>query len=76
MVAEVNLEVAKPRAALLGFKRSTGDWRKRVAEPERDGVDICAPNCLHKEMALEAIRHGKHVFSEKPLALMWLMPKR
>jgi predicted dehydrogenase len=39
-------------------------------------VDICAPNCLHKEMALEAIRHGKHVFSEKPLALMWLMPKR
>ncbi|MXC43652.1 Gfo/Idh/MocA family oxidoreductase, partial [Escherichia coli] len=32
-------------------------------------VDICSPNHLHKEMALEAIRHGKHVYSEKPLAL-------
>jgi predicted dehydrogenase len=27
-------------------------------------VDICSPNHLHKEMALEAIRHGKHVLGE------------
>lgn len=69
MVAEVNPEVAKKQAALLGFTRSTGDWRELVADPNIDVVDICAPNFLHKEMALEAIRHGKHVYSEKPLAL-------
>lgn len=69
MVAEVNPDVARAQAAALGFNRSTGDWRELVADPHIDVVDICAPNFLHKEMALEAIRHGKHVYSEKPLAL-------
>ncbi|MFG6075506.1 Gfo/Idh/MocA family protein [Erwinia sp. DT-104] len=69
MVAEVSPAVAKAQAAALGFARWTGDWRELAADPAIDVVDICAPNFLHKEMALEAIRHGKHVYSEKPLAL-------
>lgn len=69
MVAEVNPALAAERAQAFGFNRSTGDWRVLVADPAIDVVDICSPNHLHKEMALEAIRHGKHVYSEKPLAL-------
>ncbi|QUG75200.1 gfo/Idh/MocA family oxidoreductase [Erwinia sp. E602] len=69
MVAEVTPELAREKAEAFGFNRSTGDWRELVADPDIDVVDICAPNFLHKEMALEAIRHGKHVYSEKPLAL-------
>ncbi|KYK79348.1 oxidoreductase [Aggregatibacter actinomycetemcomitans serotype f str. SC29R] len=34
-----------------------------------DVVDICTPNFLHKDIALAAIANGKHVYSEKPLAL-------
>ncbi|GKX64379.1 myo-inositol 2-dehydrogenase [Pragia fontium] len=69
MVAEVNPQLAAERAQAFGFNRSTGDWRELVADPNIHVVDICSPNYLHKEMALEAIRHGKHVYSEKPLAL-------
>jgi len=69
MLAEVNPELAARQAATFGFARSTGDWRSLVSDPAIDVVDICAPNFLHKEMALEAIRHGKHVYSEKPLSL-------
>jgi len=69
MVAEINPELAARRAEEFGFNRSTGDWRELVADPNIDVVDICSPNFLHKEMALEAIKHGKHVYSEKPLAL-------
>ena len=69
MLAEVTPELAQQRAAEFGFSRSTADWRKLVADPDIDVVDICAPNFLHKEMALAAISHGKHVYSEKPLAL-------
>jgi predicted dehydrogenase len=56
-------------AASLGFRRATGDWRRLVADPAIDIVDICAPNYLHREMALAAIAAGKHVWCEKPLAL-------
>lgn len=69
MVAEITPELARQKADELGFHRSTGDWRRLVADPDIDVVDICSPNYLHKEMALEALRHGKHVYSEKPLAL-------
>lgn len=69
MLAEVTPELAQQRATEFGFARSTANWRELVADPNIDVVDICAPNFLHKEMALAAISHGKHVYSEKPLAL-------
>ena len=69
MLAEVDPALAARQAAAFGFARATADWRELVSDPAIDVVDICAPNFLHKEMALEAIRHGKHVYSEKPLSL-------
>ena len=76
MLAEVNPALAEKQAAAFGFARSTGDWRELVRDPAIDVVDICAPNFLHKEMALEAIRHGKHVYSEKRCRSRWPTPKR
>ncbi|UPT57242.1 Gfo/Idh/MocA family protein [Dickeya zeae] len=69
MLAEVSPALAEQRAREMGFARFTGDWQKLVADPAIDVVDICAPNFLHQTMAMAAIRHGKHVYSEKPLAL-------
>ena len=34
-----------------------------------DLVDICTPNMLHKEQALEALAHKKHLYIEKPLGM-------
>lgn len=69
MLAEVTVDLAQQRAESFGFRRFTADWRELVSSPDIDVVDICSPNHLHKEMAMEAIRHGKHVYCEKPLAL-------
>lgn len=69
MVAEVSAELAAKRSEQLGFRRFTDNWRKLVSDPDIHVVDICSPNFLHKEMTLEAIKHGKHVYCEKPLAL-------
>ncbi|OOF36214.1 Gfo/Idh/MocA family protein [Rodentibacter heidelbergensis] len=68
-LAEVTPELAEQRAKEFGFQRSTGNWRDIVDDPDIDVVDICTPNFLHKEIALAAIAKGKHVYSEKPLAL-------
>jgi predicted dehydrogenase len=56
-------------AVKWGYEKSTQDWREAVADPEIDIVDICAPSKIHKEIALEAVRQGKNVFCEKPLAM-------
>jgi len=66
-VADQNDDLAAA-ARTLGFRKSTGDWRRIIADPEIDVVDITAPNAFHKEMALAAIGAGKHVYCEKPLA--------
>ena len=34
-----------------------------------DAVLVCAPNKTHKEIALQAIAAGKHVFCEKPFSI-------
>lgn len=39
-----------------------------IADPGVQAVDICAPTLAHKQLALAAIRAGKHVLVEKPLA--------
>jgi predicted dehydrogenase len=39
------------------------------ARDDLDGIAICTPNDAHREAALLAFAHGKHVMCEKPLAL-------
>ena len=38
-------------------------------DPEIDAVDLCIPTDLHASVAVEALRAGKHVMVEKPMAL-------
>jgi predicted dehydrogenase len=56
-------------AARLGIPRAFEDYRALLACPEVDVVHITAPNRFHCEMALAALRAGKHVVCEKPLAM-------
>ena len=40
-----------------------------LADAEIEAVDICLPTWLHEEVAMAALRAGKHVLVEKPMAL-------
>jgi predicted dehydrogenase len=40
-----------------------------LSDPAIDAVDICLPTEMHERVAIEALRVGKHVLVEKPMAL-------
>ena len=46
-----------------------GDWRELIAIKELDAVFITTLPDTHAEITLAALEHGKHVFSEPPLAI-------
>jgi predicted dehydrogenase len=53
----------------LGWQKATTDWHEIVESPLIDIVDIVTPTNFHAEMAIAAVKNGKHVLCEKPLAL-------
>ena len=55
-------------AQRFGWESCETDWRKLVARPDIDVVDISAPSNEHRDIAVAAAEAGKHVFCEKPLA--------
>ena len=65
-VADVNKDSAEALAAKNGA-RSYDDHTALIKEDSIEAVFITSPNALHAGHALYAIRHGKHVFSEKPM---------
>ena len=45
------------------------DWHKIIERKDVDAVFIATPPDLHSEMAVAALRAGKHVYCEKPIGI-------
>lgn len=45
------------------------DYQAVLDDPQVDVVSLCVPSGLHASMGQEAARAGKHVLTEKPMAL-------
>lgn len=50
------------------IKRAVADYAELLADEQVDVVDICTPHDSHREIAVEALRAGKDVICEKPIA--------
>lgn len=68
LCAKDSTENLKEFAARYGWEEIETDWRKVVTRDDIDLISIATPNFLHKEIAIEAAKNGKHVLCEKPLA--------
>ena len=44
------------------------DWKALIRRDDSDAIMLSTPPTAHAEVALAAMRAGKHVFCEKPLA--------
>jgi predicted dehydrogenase len=52
----------------FSIEKIAEDYRDLLRDPEIEAVHICTPNAQHYPMAKAALRAGKHVVCEKPLA--------
>ena len=68
-VADPNAELARAAADRFGIGRVYSDADALIADPEIEVVHDCAPNNVHFDINAKAIRAGKDLLSEKPLAL-------
>jgi predicted dehydrogenase len=62
-------ERVEAAAAKLGVAETTTDWQTLVARDDLDVIAVCTPTPLHHEQTIAALRAGKHVLCEKPVAL-------
>lgn len=68
-LTDINLELAKEKANMLGIEHAYGSFKELLGHEGVECIHICTPNFLHYEMAKAALEAGKHVVCEKPLAI-------
>jgi predicted dehydrogenase len=62
---------AREVAKRFGFAHATSDAEGLIDDPDIDGVVIATRHDSHAELTARALRRGKAVFCEKPLAISW-----
>lgn len=62
-------EKSKQAADRLNLPKAYENWEALLADDEVDAVHITTPNRLHFPQTASALKAGKHVMCEKPLAM-------
>ncbi|HIQ05799.1 MAG TPA: Gfo/Idh/MocA family oxidoreductase [Anaerolineae bacterium] len=68
-VVDILEERAKRLADRCGLDTWYTDYRPAISREDVNVVSVCVPTYLHPEIAIFAANQGKHVLSEKPIAL-------
>lgn len=68
-IASRTVEKAERAANQFQLPKYYGSYQELLRDPQIEAVYIPLPNHLHVEWAINALRAGKHVLVEKPIAL-------
>jgi len=75
-VAGSNDESGRSKAEALGARKGYGSYQALLDDPDVQVVHNATPNYLHYDVLSAALRKGKHVVSDKPLAMTSVQAKR
>ena len=68
-IADSIEERAKERAEAFAIPAYYTDYKELLARDDIDAVTLPLPDQVHCQVAVDALRAGKHVLCEKPMAL-------
>ncbi|TDF99463.1 Gfo/Idh/MocA family protein [Paenibacillus piri] len=68
-IGQNSQEKAEQYAKALNIPKAYGSYEQLLQDTEIEAVHNCTPNHLHFEINKQALLHGKHLLSEKPLTL-------
>ncbi|MEX2104446.1 MAG: Gfo/Idh/MocA family oxidoreductase [Bacilli bacterium] len=68
-IADPIISIAEARAMQFKIPQVFSNYTKILEMPEIESVIICVPNYLHAPISIDALKAGKHVLCEKPMAL-------
>jgi len=68
-IAGSSQQSAERKAREYKVDRAYGDYKALIADPDIQVIHNTTPNHLHLPVTLAALQAGKHVISDKPLAL-------
>ena len=63
-----NRDALEAACQTFGWNETETDWEKVIARSDIDVIDICTAGDTHQKIAVAALKAGKHVICEKPLA--------
>ena len=64
---DLNQDRARALAEQWGGK-AYSSWEELLADPAIDAVSVCVANNAHAQISIAALKAGKHVLCEKPMA--------
>ncbi|MFC7440552.1 Gfo/Idh/MocA family protein [Laceyella putida] len=68
-VASRSQDKAQAFADKFGVTKAYGSYEELLQDPAVDAVHNCTPNYLHHPINIAVLKAGKHLLSEKPLAM-------
>lgn len=68
-IADTHARRAREASERFHVPRSYSDYRELLDQPDVEAVTVAVPNHLHATVALDALKAGKHVLLEPPMAV-------
>ena len=69
-------ESGREKAEALGVRKGYGSYQALLDDPDVQVVHVATPNHLHYDVTSAALAKGRHVVSDKPLAMTSAQAKR
>lgn len=68
-IADLDAELLARTSAEFGIEKATTDAGNLISDSDIDGIILAVPTGVRTPIALEVLRHDKHLLVEKPVAM-------